>query len=286
MRYFLGLEIARNDTGVLLNQRKYVVDILSDLHMTNCAETMFLLPKGLKLSTDNGQILEEPERYRRLIGRLLYLNLTRLDISYSVQHLSQFLVQPREPHWQAALHAIQYLKSTVNRGLFYPSHQELHLEAFCDADWGQCAFTSKSLIGYCIFLGKSLISWKTKKQKTVSKSTAEAEYRSMSYATSEVVWVENVLKDLKIDVSNPISLYCDNKAATHIAHNPVFHERTKHLDIDCHYVRDKLQDGFLLPQFVRTRQQLADIMTKALGGQHHKELSVKLGLVDNGECPA
>ncbi|KAK9681638.1 hypothetical protein RND81_10G017000 [Saponaria officinalis] len=254
--------------------------------MANCADTTFPLPRGLKLAVDSGEPLEEPGCYRRLIGRLLYLGLTRPDISYSVQHLSQFLVQPRQPHWQAAIHVVRYLKSTLNRGLFYPSQSDLTLEAYCDADWGQCAFTSKSLSGYCIFLGKSLISWKTKKQKTVSKSTTEAEYRSMSYATSEVVWVENILQDLRVCVPKPIPLYCDNKAATHIAQNPVFHERTKHLDIDCHYVRDKLQDGFLVPQFVRTKQQIADIMTKALGGHQHSELVLKLGLVDNGESPA
>ncbi|KAK9683124.1 hypothetical protein RND81_10G118500 [Saponaria officinalis] len=210
--------------------------------------------------------------------RLLYLNLTRPDISYSVQHLSQFLSEPRKPHLQAAIHVVKYLKGTLNVGLFYSSTSSLSIEAYSDADWGQCAFTSRSLSGYCVFLGSSLVSWKTKKQKTVSKSTAEAEYRSMSYATSEVVWISNLLKELHIDVGIPIPLYCDNKAAEHIAHNPVFHERTKHLDIDCHYVRDKLEEGLLIPQHVRSTEQLADLMTKPLGAQQHKYLCCRLGL--------
>ncbi|KAK9672332.1 hypothetical protein RND81_12G093600 [Saponaria officinalis] len=272
MRYFLGLEVVRNDSGILLNQRKYILDIIKDLKMKNCSEANYPMCRGLKLSTETGLLLEQPEAYRRLIGRLLYLNLTRPDISYCVQHLSQFICQPRQPHMQAALHFVRYLKGTVNIGLFYPSDSVLDVKAYSDPDWGQCAFTSKSLSGYCVFIGSSLMSWKTKKQRTVSKSTAEAEYRIMSYTTSEIVWIVNLLKDLKVEVPLPVPLYCDNRAAEHIAHNPVFHERTKHLDIDCHYVRDKLQEGLLMPQHVHTSEQLADLMTKALRAQRHKFL--------------
>ncbi|KAK9666074.1 hypothetical protein RND81_14G158500 [Saponaria officinalis] len=286
MRYFLGIEVARNASGILLNQRKYVIDILRDMKMEDCSTVPFSMPTGLKLSTDAGELLENPEHYRRLIGRLLYLNMTRPDISYSVQHLSQFLVQPRKPHLQDAQHVVRYLKGTVNARLFYESAGANDMTAYCDADWGKCALTSKSLSGYCIFLGGSLVSWKTKKQKTVSKSTAEAEYRSMSYATSEMVWVDSLLKDLREDVPKPIPLFCNNKAATHIAQNPFFHERTKHLDIDCHYVREKLQEGFLVPQHVRTNLQIADIMTKGLEAQQHRFLTVKLGIVQITDDPA
>ncbi|CAH9127826.1 unnamed protein product [Cuscuta epithymum] len=246
--------------------------------MENCQETEFPLPRGLKLSIDQGDLLDQPEVYRRIIGRLLYLNVTRPDISYSVQHLSQFLSQPRLPHFQAALHVVKYLKGTINVGLFYPAVSTLTLTAFSDADWVQCQFSCRSLSGYCIFLGDSLVSWKTKKQKTVSKSTAESEYRSMSYTTSEMVWLHELLKDLRVSVPLPIPLHCDNKAAQYIAANPVFHEKTKHLKIDCHYVRDKLLEGFLTTQHISSHMQIADIMTKPLGAQQHKILSSKLGL--------
>lgn len=170
-------------------------------------------------------------------------------------------------------------------GLFYPADSNLQLIAYSDADWGQCAYTC-TLSGYSIFLGNSLISWKTKKQRTVSKSTAEAEYRSMSYTSSEMIWVANLLKDLGIQVSLPIPLYCDNRAAEHIAQNLVYHERTKHLDIDCHFVRDKLQEGFLIPKHVRSGLQLADIMTKPLGTQQHQFTCIKLGLKSLASSPA
>ncbi|XP_074317900.1 uncharacterized protein LOC141653934 [Silene latifolia] len=286
VRYFLGLEIARNETGLLINQRKFILDILKDMSMEDCTAAEFPLSKGLKLSTDSGDLLENPEQYRRLIGRLLYLSMTRPDISYSTQHLSQFLQQPRVPHMQAATHVVRYLKNTVNTGLFYPAENSLSVTAYSDSDWAKCAFSGRSLSGYCIFLGDSLISWKTKKQKTVSKSSAEAEYRSMSFTTSEMVWVNNLLKDLRVEVPKPIPLICDSQAAEHIAHNPVFHERTKHLEVDCHYVRDKLQEGFLSTQHIRTSLQLADLMTKALGSQQHHFLTSKLGLRYNRLSPA
>ncbi|XP_074288561.1 uncharacterized protein LOC141613715 [Silene latifolia] len=187
LRYFLGIEVARSSSWILFNQRKYIFDILRDNHMEDCYSAKFPLPRGLRLSTDEEDILQQPDVYRRIIGRLLYLNLTRSDVSYSVQQLSQFLSQPRVPHFQAALHLIRYLKGTINLGLFYPSSADLNITSYCDADWGTCVYTGRSLTGYCIFLGSSLISWKTKKQATVSKSSAESEYRSMSQTSSELV---------------------------------------------------------------------------------------------------
>ncbi|KAK9749334.1 hypothetical protein RND81_02G118600 [Saponaria officinalis] len=247
--------------------------------MLDCTPASFPLPRGLKLSTDDGLPLDDPEVYRRLIGRLLYLNMTRPDISYAVQHLSQFMSSPRQPHLQAALHVVRYLKGTSTAALFYPSGDDQVLSAFCDADWGSCQFSCRSVTGYCVFLGQSLISWKTKKQKTVSKSSAESEYRAMSYTTSELVWLQGLLTDLGVVIPLPISLHCDNRAALHIAENPVFHERTKHLNIDCHFVRDKLKDGFLRPTYVKSGSQLADLLTKALGKDQHFYLASKLGLL-------
>jgi len=236
--------------------------------MTGCKPAKFPLPQGLKLSSITGPVLDDPEPYRRLIGRLLYLTLTRPDISYAVQHLSQFLRSLAEPHYQAVVHVLRYLKGTVNKGLFYPADCDLCLHAYCDADWGSCRFSARSVTGYCVFLGSSLISWKTKKQKTVAKSSAEAEYMAMSATTSELEWIAQLLQDFCIPLHLPIPLYCDNKAAMHIAANPVFHERTKHLRIDCHYTRDKLLEGFLQTSYVPSRNQLADMFTKRLGELH------------------
>ena len=250
MRFFLGIEVSRDDKGVTLRQQKFVRDLLEQVGMTSCKAAATPFPVGLKLTIDEGEELRDPEHFRSLVGKFLYLNLTRPDISFAVQQLSQFMSKPRTPHWHAALHLLRYLRSTADLGLFFPSTGSLSLLAYCDADWGACMFSRKSLTGYCIFLGGSLISWKTKKQKTTSKSSAESEYRSMSQTTSEVVWIAGVLEDLFVSVPKPIPLFCDNKAAHYIAQNPVFHERTKHLEIDCHYVRDHVANGFLRTSFV------------------------------------
>ena len=224
-------------------------------------------------------MLQDPEVYRRMVGKLLYLNMTRPDISYSVQQLSQFMQTPRSPHFAAALHIIRYLKGTMDCGLFYSSSGSLSMHGFSDADWGTCAYSSRSLTGYCVFLGDSLISWKTKKQKVVSKSSTEAEYRSMSQTTSELVWIEALLNDLCVQVPQPIHLHCDNKSAQYIAEHTVFQERTKHLKLDCHYVREQVAAGFISLAHVQSSLQLADIMTKPLGAAQHNFLCSKIGLV-------
>lgn len=157
---------------------------------------------------------------------------------------------------KAALHVLRYLKGTISKGLFYPVQQNLNLLGFTDADLASCLMTRRSLTSYCIFLGHSLISWKTKKQATVSRSSTEVEYRSMAATTCELLWLSYLMKDLSLPVSRPITLFCDNKATQQIAANPCYHERTKHLDIDCHFTREKVQDGFLQTAYIPTNLQL------------------------------
>nr|GEV34826.1 uncharacterized mitochondrial protein AtMg00810-like [Tanacetum cinerariifolium] len=187
------------------------------------------------------------------------------DISYAVQHLSQFVHALKDPHMQAAMHLLRYLKGTMLKGLFYPVQPHLQITSFTDADWASYLMTRKSLTGYCIFLGYSLVSWKTKKQVTVSRSSTEAGYRAMAATTCELLWLRYLLQDLKIKVKLLVTLFCDNKVAQQIAANPCFHGITKHLEIVCHFTRVKVQDRFLQTSYIPLHLQLADIMTKALG---------------------
>ncbi|XP_020555142.1 uncharacterized protein LOC110013301 [Sesamum indicum] len=201
--------------------------------MIKAKQTTTPLPPGVKLfaDTDTGAALTDPSRYRRLVGRLLYLGFTRPDLCYVVQQLSQHLQHPCEKHWDAAMHVVRYLKGSVSSGLYFPLNTNFSLKVFCDADWAACQSTRKSLTGFCIFLGQTPISWKTKKQTTVARSSAEAEYRSMASTTCEVVWLIYLLQTFGIKVQLPVPFFCDNKAVIHITVNPVFHERTKHLEI-------------------------------------------------------
>ncbi|CAA0814951.1 cysteine-rich RLK (RECEPTOR-like protein kinase) 8 [Striga hermonthica] len=285
-KYFLGVELVRGHEGIYLNQIKYVMDILKDTGMVDCKAVSTPFPNGLKLFSGHGDTLHDPDQYRRLVGRLLYLNMTRADITYAVQQLSQFVGSPCSSHWDAALHVVRYLKGQPSLGLFYPSCALSTLSAYSDADWGSCPDSRRSLTGYCVFFGKSLIAWKTKKQVMVSRSSAEAECRALGSTVCELKWLSYLLHDLRITFTTPVPLWCDNQAVLYIVANPVFHEGTKHLEIYCHLVRDEFKAGFVKPLKMSSTLQLADIFTKPLGPSVFFSLRFKLGLADVHQVPA
>ncbi|KAL6348342.1 hypothetical protein AAG906_005643 [Vitis piasezkii] len=216
LKYFLGIEFSRSKKGIFMSQRKYALDILQDTGLTGVKPEKFPMEQNLKLTDEDGELLHDPSRYRRLVGRLIYLTVTRPDIVYSVRTLSQFMNTPRKPHWEAALRVLRYIKGSPGQGLFLPSENNLTLSAFCDSDWGGCRMSRRSVSGYCVFLGSSLISWKSKKQTNVSRSSAEAEYRAMANTCLELTWLRYILKDLKVELDKPAPLFCDNQAALYI----------------------------------------------------------------------
>ncbi|XP_042007450.1 uncharacterized mitochondrial protein AtMg00810-like [Salvia splendens] len=264
-KYFLGLEIARNKKGILISHRKYTMDLLRDAGMFGCKPSAVPMDPLKKLKLDSDTPLKDASKYRRLIGRLLYLCITRPDVTFAVHKLSQYVSNPSDEHWEAAEKILRYLKSSPGHGLFYLSNSKVSLSIFSDADWAACPDTRKSITGYCLFLGSSMVSWKAKKQTTISRSSAEAEYRAMAQATCEVVWATALLKDFGIKVEKVVPLYCDNQSTIHICSNSVFHERTKHIEIDCHTVREKFLENVIKSLHIRNNLQLADIFTKPLG---------------------
>lgn len=236
------------------------------------------LPQNLKLQTDKGSLLPDPTLYRSLVGKLNFLTHTRPDLAFTVQCLSQFMQSPRTSHLEALHHTLRYVAQTAGQGILLQASDKLTLQAFSDSDWASCPDSRRSITGYVLQLGSSPISWKSKKQPTVSKSSSESEYRAMASAAAEVTWMVRLLNELGLTNLQPVTLHCDNQSAIHIAKNPVFHERTKHIDIDCHFTREKVLEGLIQLTYLPTKSQLADVFTKILPSAQFNELLSKLGL--------
>ncbi|RVX06351.1 Retrovirus-related Pol polyprotein from transposon RE2 [Vitis vinifera] len=280
LKYFLGIEIAQSSSGVVLSQRKYALDILEETGMLDCKPVDTPMDPNVKLVPGQGEPLGDPGRYRRLVGKLNYLTITRPDISFPVSVVSQFLQSPCDSHWDAVIRILRYIKSTPGQGVLYENRGHTQVVGYTDADWAGSPTDRRSTSGYCVFIGGNLISWKSKKQDVVAKSSAEAEYRAMALATCELMWLRHLLQELRFGKDEQMKLICDNQAALHIASNPVFHERTKHIEVDCHFIREKIASGCVATSFVNSNDQLADIFTKSLRGPRIKYICNKLGAYD------
>ena len=258
LKYFIGLEIARGPEGIFVSQRKYTLDIVTECGLLGAKPSPTPTELNHKLvpadKTNSHTMLSDPRKYRRLIGHLIYLTFTRPELSCIIHILSQFMQKPLEDHWLAALRVVRYLKGSPDQGIMLKSKCNMQITAYCDADWSSCPATRRSLSAYVIFLGDSLVSWRTKKQPTVSRSSAESEYMAMADTTCELNWLKRLLLMLGFTHNLPIQLHCDSKSAIHIATNPVFHERTKHVENDCHTTRDALLAKFLTLEHISTKE--------------------------------
>jgi hypothetical protein len=280
LTYFLGLEVHHRAKGIFVNQHKYIQDLITLAGLEDTSSVDTPMEVNVKYRKNEGDLLDDPTLYRHLVGSLIYLTTTRPDISYVVHQVSQFMSSPQHLHLAAVRRIIRYLRGSPTRGLFFPTDSSLQLVAYSDADWAGCPDTRRSTTSWCMFLGDALISWRCKKQDRVSKSSTEAEYRAMSTACSEIVWLRGLLAELGFPQTTFTPLHADNTSAIQIATNPVFHERTKHIEVDCHSIRDTLESQVISLPHISSDLQVADIFTKAMARQRHQFLVGKLLLVD------
>jgi histone deacetylase 1/2 len=265
LHYFLGIAVKHLPNGVLLTQEQYISDILQRVGMGECKAVTTPLSTSEKLSITEGDPLtaEDATRYRSIVGALQYVTLTCPDISFSVK-VCQFLHAPTSLHWAAVKRILRYLKHTMSLGLKLVKSESTLVSAFSDADWAGCTDDRRSTGGFAVFFGGNLISWSARKQATVSRSSTEAEYKSLADATAEVIWVQVLLTELGIRHPKAASLWCDNLGATYLSANPVFHARTKHIEVDYHFVRERVANKQLNIRFIPTGDQVADGFTKPL----------------------
>ncbi|CAL1387373.1 unnamed protein product [Linum trigynum] len=246
--------------------------------MESCVPCATPMEQNLKLRRDDSDLLPDSSQYRSIVSSLIYLTHTRPDISYVVQVVSQFMSAPQSSHLLAIMRILRYLSDTQDVGLFFPATGTPDIEAYAYADYASCMDTRRSTSGWCVKEGSSFISWRCKKQDRVSKSSTEAEYRSMSEVTSELVWLRQLLEELGVVSIYPMRLYVDNTSAIKIATNLVLHDHTKHIEVHVHYIRQLVAEGHILLSYITSEDQTADLLTKAVATSRHWFLAHKLML--------
>ncbi|XP_026415820.1 uncharacterized protein LOC113311186 [Papaver somniferum] len=288
LHFFLGIEAHRSSSGLHLSQTRYTLDILERVDLLTAKPVSTPIVVGTKMSAHDGTLFPDATLYRSLEGALQFLTMTRPDITYDVNQVCQFMHAPTDIHFLAVKRIFRYLKGTLGKGLFFRPSSSFQVSgsfydtvyAYSDVDWAGNPDNRRSTAGTCVFVGPNLISWSSKKQPTVSRSSTEAEYRALALAAAEVIWILYLLKDLGLYIKQPPTLFCDNINATYMASNPVMPSRGKHIDIDYHFVRERVVRGSLIVRYMPTQHQLADLFTKGLLKPRFHYLSFKLSIQD------
>ncbi|KAD1131215.1 hypothetical protein E3N88_43243 [Mikania micrantha] len=237
LHHFLGVEVIPTTTGLFLSQHRYIQDILQQFHMDGAKDVITPLSATEPLSHNESSPLMDTTPFRKLVGSLQYLAFTRPDISFAINKLSQFMHSPHQTHWQALKRVLRYLIGTIHHGLFLNRNSTLTLSAFSDSDWGSTS------------------------QKSVSRSSTEAEYKALANASAELIWTKNILHELGLTTTQTPTLFCDNTGATYLCANHVYHSRMKHIALDYHFVREQVSAGKLRVLHISSQDQLADMLT-------------------------
>ncbi|KAL5866165.1 hypothetical protein ACOSQ3_003679 [Xanthoceras sorbifolium] len=279
MAYYLGIEVKQKEEGIFISQENYAKEILKKFKMDDCKLINTPVECGIKLSKhDKGESID-PTFFKSLVGSLRYLTCTRPDILYAVALVSRYMEDPTTTHFKAAKRILRYIKGTIDFGLFYSVSNDYKLVGYSDSDWGGDIDDRKSTSGFVFFMGNTAFTWMSKKQPIVTLSTCEAEYVAATSCVCHVIWLRNLLKELGLPQEEPTEICVDNKSAIALAKNPVFHDRSKHIDTRYHYIRECIAKRDVQMEYVKSKDQIADIFTKPLGFEDFSRLRSLLGMV-------
>jgi hypothetical protein len=246
--------------------------------MLDCKSAPMPFLSGVKLSAKCSTPLVDATLYRQLVGNLLYLTHNHPDISYAVGLVSRFMQEPHELHWKDAKRILRYIRGTHTYGIHYSSYGNTNLVGYTDSDWVGDLDDRKSTSGYVFHLGSGPIAWSSKKQASITLSSTEAEYRGVVNASTESIWIRQILSELSFQQEQPTLIWCDNQSVIHISKEPVEHQRTKHIEVHMHYIRQLIHDKIIDLQYCRTELQVADIFTKPLTKTRYVQLRTLLGV--------
>jgi ribonuclease HI len=289
LRYFVGILVQRDRERrtLRIDQSGYIDMILQRFDMENSAPVATPIATGTKLvkATDNDEVIDA-KPYQSMVGSQMYAMLcTRPDIAFAVSQVSQFNASPTSTHEVIARRILRYLKGSMDLGIEYSGKKGLVLKVFVDADWG-ASENRRSIGGYIVIFAGGAISWSCKKQGSVALSSTEAEYMALVQALKESIWLQRLLKELGRQAENAKTVYEDNQGAIALANNPEYHARTKHIDIQYHFVRECVENGDIELEYCPTADMVADALTKALPKDRHWMLLERMGMKSATASPS
>ncbi|KAK6147714.1 hypothetical protein DH2020_018626 [Rehmannia glutinosa] len=279
LTFFLGLQVKQLKDGTFMSQTKYTTDLMKKFGMEEKSYVNIPMNTSVNMDMDVDGKSVDQTRYRALIGSLLYLTASRPDITFAVGVCARFQSAPKESHMTAAKRILRYLKGCQEVGIWYPKKEGFKLVGLSDSDWAGDTDDRKSTTGFIFFMGDTAFTWASKKQPIVTLSTCEAEYVAATSCVSHAIWLRNLLKELSMSQEDPTEIYVDNKSAIALAKNPVFHNRSKHIDTRYHYIRECIAREEVQVKYVKSQDQVADIFTKPLKYEEFARLRSSLGII-------
>eukprot|EP00253_Pinus_taeda_P024914 PITA_24914 len=284
LTYFLGLQVQQNKDDIFLSQTKYLKQILKKYGMEDSKPVCTPMVTGCSLSANDESATFHQPTYRSMVGSLLYLTGTRPDIMHAIGIVGRLQANPKATHLQVVKRIFKYLQGTQNYGLWYPRDTNLTLHAYTDANWAGSVDDRKRTSGGAFFMGPRLVSWFSKKQSSIALSTSEAEYVAVAYCFTQLLWMMQTLQDIQVTCTSPISIFCDNTSAISISKNPIMHSKTKHIPIKYHFLREQVLEQKVKLEYVASKEQVVDILTKPLPRETFEYLRQNLGVVDASSC--